>query len=319
MRERCKILYICSIIAFFFSTAPVPGQPEQTARGAGGGMSESTTESRGGFFPEETGINLVSVPAGSFMMGFEDAGENYDTVRKVTLDTFEMSATEVTNEQYCAYLNAALKSGDILETDSFVLGVSGEYGGSEYILLIGMFDQFNKCWIEYKKGKFSVMEGKNYWPVVYVTWYGAKAFAEYYGLDLPTEAEWEYAARGGKQFKYGTNNGVISTSNANYDGFLGHPVDTCSYPENPFGLKNMSGNVWEWCRDWYDEKYQKDRPEFNPEGAKFGSTRIIRGGSWYSLTTNCQTVFVASFEPVIRYHNLGFRVVRRSPKTEKQQ
>lgn len=319
MRERCKILYICSIIAFFFSTAPVAGQPEKTARDAGADIKEGTTESQVGLSLEELGINFVSVPAGSFMMGTEDAGENNDTVRKVTLDAFEMSATEVTNEQYCAYLNAALKSGDILATDSFVLGTSGEYGGREYILLSGVFDQYNKCWIKYKNGEFSVIEEKNYWPVVYVTWYGAKTFVDYYGLDLPTEAEWEYVARGGMQYKYGTNKGIISTSSVNYNKFVGHPVDAGSYPENPFGFKNMSGNVWEWCRDWYDKKHHESRPEYNPEGAKSGYTRVIRGGSWSSLPANCRTTFVTSFEPYIRYHNIGFRVVRRSQITKKQQ
>ena len=98
-------------------------------------------------------------------------------------------------------------------------------------------------------GVFFAVSGKEIWPVVYVTWYGAKAFALYYGMDLPTEAEWECACRGGKQYPYGTDDGTINDSKANYNENIGHPVAVGSYPSNPYGLYDMSGNVGEWCHD----------------------------------------------------------------------
>ncbi len=94
--------------------------------------------------------------------------------------------------------------------------------------------------------------GYENWLVAWVAWYGSKSFADYYGLDLPTEAEWEYASRGGKQYMYGTADGTISTSTVNYwDTGIKHPVAVGSYPKNPFGLYDMSGYLWEWCSDWY--------------------------------------------------------------------
>ena len=137
------------------------------------------------------GIPFVSIPGGTFRMG-DIQGRGYDNekpVHDVTLDGFEMSVYEITNAQYAVYLNAAKASNDIaIDTNSYyVSGVSGVHSGEYYY-------NFDSCCfnspIDYINDAFMVDQGKENHPAKYISWYGAKAFALYYGFDLPTEAEW---------------------------------------------------------------------------------------------------------------------------------
>lgn len=258
------------------------------------------------------GIKLISIPGGTFQMGDEkgDLGVRCRPVHSVTVSSFQMSEAEITNAQYCAYLNAAKASGDITATSSTVTGAKGTYSGQNYIYLSDAYDANNRCWITYSNNVFSVVPGHENWPVVLVTWYGSKAFAEYYGWDLAREAEWEYACRGGKQFEYGTGDGTINKDMANYyNNGPNHPVNVKSYPKNPFGLYDMSGNVWEWCSDWYGS--YSSSPAINPTGAQSGSYRVIRGGGWGGYDGNCRSATRDYLTPDIRYYFIGFRVVRR--------
>ena len=147
------------------------------------------------------------------------------------------------------------------------------------------------------------------WPATFVKWYGAHAFAAYYGVSLPTEAQWEYAAQGGQDLSYPTDDGTIDATKANYNEQNNHPdrghvVAVKSYPPNPYGLYDMAGNVWEWCADWYDPDFYTNSPDpdqdpFNnvlvigteepiespsftggPGQAYNGDTKVKRGGSW---------------------------------------
>ncbi|MCE5272646.1 SUMF1/EgtB/PvdO family nonheme iron enzyme [bacterium] len=219
-------------------------------------------------------MSLVSLPSGRVSMGGNLA----------TLSAFQMGRYEVTNAQYAAFLNVALADGEITATTSSVTGTKGAYIGQEYIYLCGMsyflyvLDNNNKCWISYNGTSFSVEPGKENMPVVYITWYGAKAFAMKYGFDLPTEAEWEYAARGGRQYEYGTDDGTISPEKANYNRNVGYPTKVGSYSANPFGLHDLSGNVAEWCNDWYGA--YNNQSQTDPTGPSSGSNRVVRGGSW---------------------------------------
>ncbi|MDP2984378.1 MAG: formylglycine-generating enzyme family protein [Candidatus Latescibacter sp.] len=256
------------------------------------------------------GITFVTIPGGTFQMGDEkgDLWSECRPVHMVTVSSFQMSEAEITNSQYCAYLNAAKASGDITTTSSIVTGAKGTYNGQIYMYLSDIFNSNNRCWITYSNNVFSVASGHENWPVVYVTWYGSKAFSEYYGWDLPREAEWEYACRGGKQYIYGTDDG--SKDKANYwNNGPNHPVNVKSYPKNPFGLYDMSGNVWEWCSDWYGS--YSASPTTNPIGAQTGTKHVLRGGSWIGNVSNCRSAIRLSYDPVSGDFVVGFRVVRR--------
>ena len=257
------------------------------------------------------GISFVTIPGGTFLMGdVEGVGfSNEKPVHTVTLAGFEMSTTEITNAGYAEYLIDAMKRGEITASTASVTGSSGEYTGVEYINLSGFHNADNKCWIQFVDDTFRVESGKDELPVVYVSWYGAKAFALHYGFDLPTEAEWEYAARSGKDYKYGTRDGTISIENANYGRNAGHPVDAGSYPENPFGLYDMCGNVWEWCSDRYGIYTGEDAN--NPSGAETGSLRVPRGGGWFVYERLCRSSVRSGDDPSLATYNLGFRAVRR--------
>ncbi len=257
------------------------------------------------------GITFVTIPGGSFMMG-DEVGDLWDgcrPVHKVTVSGFEMGATEVTNAQYAMYLNRALPKGEIEVKDGDVFGKSGQWPGERYLNIGYTYDAKNECWITYDGRSFTVAKGKENWPVIAVTWYGSKAFALHYGYDLPTEAEWEYAARGGKQFMYGTGDGTLSHRTANYDSVIGCPTPVGSYPVNPFGLYDMTGNVWEFCNDWYGA-YPAGSVT-NPTGPASGEVKTIRQGTWDNLAFKCRAAYRGRFKPNDGDYGLGFRVVRR--------
>jgi formylglycine-generating enzyme len=289
-------------------------------------LSDSTY-TRGNNKTDISGITFVSIPGGTFQIGDEvgDLPSHCRPVHAVILSGFKMSAYEITNSQYAKYLNEALGSGDIEIKDGIVWGKTGDCVGTVYLGIGNSHGSNNKCWITYSNNTFNVSAGKENWPVVFVTWCGAKAFAEYYGFDLPREAEWEYVCRGGKQYKYGTDDGTISDSKANYHGT--NPVDVGSYPANPYGLYDMSGNVWEWCNDWlgyyskesasnptgdyFDKLHEENKSAPNPNDDLIGLDRVIRGGSWYYVDNSCRSALRGYDYPYKRLQDVGFRVVRR--------
>jgi len=135
---------------------------------------------------------------------------------------------------------------------------------------------------------------------------------------LPTEAEWEYACRAGTTtpFHFGSE---LNGREANCSGrfpygtilrgrYLGRPSTVGSYAPNAFGLYDMHGNIWEWCRDWYDEDYYRSSPVDDPQGSSEAADRVVRGGSWRSPAGFCSATFRDWGEPEYRHYNLGFRV-----------
>lgn len=259
-------------------------------------------------------ITFVSIPGGTFQMGdVEGEGEERELpVHTVTLSLFEMSVYEITNAQYAKYLNDAAATEDILPDDWVIVGTSGGGCGWFYIGLASnaASDPENQTKITYVDGSFIVEPGYENRPVGKVTWYGAKAFAEYYGFDLPTEAEWEYACRGGNQYGYGTADGEITISAANYaENEILHSVNVGSYPANQFGLYDMSGNVEEWCNDWYGAYTVGEVTD--PAGPLTSHQRVIHGGSWYDGADTCRSSHRKKMPPMLSPPQAGFRVVRR--------
>lgn len=193
---------------------------------------------------------LVSIPAGSFMMGSPDTAPDRAPVHKVTLSAFKLGRTPVTVAMFQEFCKATSRK---------------------------MPDPPAWGWIPDH-------------PMVNVSWEEAKALADWAKLRLPTEAEWEYAAQGGEAapiFPWGdTYKDELSWSSVTEQRDRTAPVSRMEHVfVNAYGLSDMAGNVFQWCADWYDAKYYASSPEENPTGAATGTDKILRGASWYSYTT----------------------------------
>ena len=282
-----------------------------------GGTSEASLSVAGqsGTPKGPAGLVLVDVPGGTFQMGDHDGVGDDDEmpVHAVTLDTFRMSTYETTNAQYCQYLNAAMADGLIKVVNGVVFASSD--GGRTQPYCSTHSAAFDGA-IKYSEGWFAVPNVAGF-PLHHVSWYGAKAYCDYYGFRLPTEAEWEYAARGGYhdpycQYSWGGN--VVDCSKANFrcDAFTtwGDTSPVGYYgPQGAYGLCDMSGNVWEWCQDWYDSGYYSRSPVADPTGPPYGQDRVLRGGSCCEYPRYCRCSYRGGHSPDTRDRDIGFRIV----------
>ena len=151
-------------------------------------------------------------------------------------------------------------------------------------------------------------------PVVYVIWSEAQAYCQHYGLSLPTEAQWEWAARGAEGRLYPWGNEWDEQKCCNYanHGPQGKTYPVGSFPQGAAwcGALDLAGNVWQWCRDWYAADYYARAPGTDPPGPDAGDQRVERGGSWYGNAEGCRSTFRCPFDPTYRVSNLGFRCAR---------
>ncbi len=246
-------------------------------------------------------IDMVSINGGTFVMGCTSEQPKCDKdekpAHKVTLSHYSISRYEITNEQYCVFLNEENISSDGREGKTPLIHIGNSH-----------------CQINHKQGQFKPKPGKEKHPVVEVTWSGAQAFCKWAGGRLPTEAEWEYAARGGHK----SNQTIYSGAN-NVDSVAWYVKNSSDHSHkvgtkqpNELGLYDMSGNVWEWCYDWYDD-YPK-RQKKNPEGPRRGNSVVIRGGSWLYYGSFCRVSNRGSSGPSYAFNNYGFRLVIPSTK-----
>ena len=250
-------------------------------------------------------IKLLYITGGTYIMGSPESEMNRsadETQHSVTLNDFYLSEKAITNEQYSLFLN---------ENKVPANGRHRVEGFGEQLLV------FPHSWgVKYVNDKWQpTTSEKPDYPIVNVTWYGAKAYCDWINGRLPTEAEWEYACRAGSTTPFNTG-ANLTTSQANYDGnipygenekgvYLGQPQPVGNYPPNAWGLYEMHGNVWEWCSDWYG-KYTSDAVT-NPQGPSAGSHRVLNGGGWSSGAGYCRSASRYDVMPNLYGSFIGFR------------
>ncbi len=281
-----------------------------------------TKKSKGNFVvsdykaPKNIG-DKVNVKGGEFLFG-APKGFGWSSERpqhKVKLSPFAIDIYEVTNLQYSKFLNIALKNNSIKVVEGVV---------SDGNLLFKTKDANPFSEIEFFNNKFHVIEGRENFPVVFVTYYGAEKYAASHGERLPTEAEWEYAAswNGKKKYLYGTGNNKLTELEANFED-SGDPYENVrvikttpvGYYEvqSPSGCKDMSGNVWEWTSDYYLSNIHSklmDEIVENPLGAETGTMNVIKGGAWNTEGIVTSTTKRLGINPNTALINLGFRCVK---------
>lgn len=239
-------------------------------------------------------IPKIYVAGGSFNMGCSgeqelSCQENERPVHRVTVSSFRMSKYEITYKQFAKFLNV---KGNKVE------------GGVAWLNVTS-----NECAIKELDGKFIVSKVDENRPVNKVTWYGAKAFAKWVGGRLPSEAEWEYAARGGKKskgYKYAGSNDFNRVS-WHKDNAFPNSQNVGVKRSNELGLFDMSGNMFEWCNDW-STAYTNSAVK-NPKGSSTGTKKVVRGGGWYYDHIFCRVSNRLFYKPKRRYRYVGFRVV----------
>jgi formylglycine-generating enzyme required for sulfatase activity len=226
---------------------------------------------------EKPPVGMVFVEGGTFEMG-SNIHPDEKPLHSVTVSDFNISKTEVTFEQYDVFCDAT-----------------------------GIDKPDDEGW------------GRGDRPVINVSWHDAVAYCEWMSkatektYRLPTEAEWEYAARGGNKsqgYIYSGGNDLNAVGwYANNSGGKTHPV--AEKQSNELGLFDMSGNVWEWCSDWYDEGYYSGSPQTDTQGSNSGSSRVLRGGSWVGIIgiDQCRVADRGRAVPGSGYVNRGFRLV----------
>jgi formylglycine-generating enzyme len=311
-------------------TCCAPGRPEDSASAptATGAWERVSTGSTSGMRRLEGGPFVMGTDES---YGFADDGEG--PAHEVVLAPFYLDETTVTNEQFNAFVNA---TGYRTESERFGWSFVffGHLTNAEQAQAVRARVLGSEWWCRVEGASWRRPEGprshiKQRWshPVVQVSWHDAAAYARWAGKRLPTEAEWEYAARGGLsgcRYPWGHDlepdgrhrmnvwQGTFPTHNTRADGHDG-PAPARSYRANGHGLYQMTGNVWEWCWDWFDPLYYRQSPREHPTGPAAGERRVMRGGSYLCHASYCnryRTDARSSNTPDSATTNLGFRCVR---------
>jgi formylglycine-generating enzyme len=278
---------------------------------------------------------MVRLPGGTFRMGTEDGqgfpADGEGPVREVTLGAFLVDRCTVSNDEFARFVDA---TGHVTEAERF--GWSYVFVGflPAELRRVSPRPDVTPWWAGVSgadwrrpEGPGSSLDARGDHPVVHVSWHDAAAYAAWAGKRLPTEAEWEYAARGGldqRRYPWGDEltpggehrcniwQGHFPVKNTADDGYRGTaPVD--AFPPNGFGLHNAAGNVWEWCADWFSPTFHVDGPRADPTGPPTGDARVMRGGSYMCHDSYCNRYRVgarSSNTPDSSGGNVGFRCVR---------
>nr|WP_245645089.1 formylglycine-generating enzyme family protein [Peribacillus loiseleuriae] len=276
---------------------------------------------------------MIYLPGGEFLMGTDSIegfpADGEGPVRKIKLDPFYIDSCTVSNAQFEAFVkDTGYKTEAELYGWSFVFY---HFVSKETKKHVKQFVQQTPWWWAVEgaywrnpEGPDSMIEDRMDHPVVHVSWHDASAYCKWAGKRLPTEAEWEYAARGGleqKTYPWGDDltpngkhycniwQGEFPERNNGSDGYLSTaPVK--SFPPNGYGLYNVAGNVWEWCSDWFSATFQTYESHVNPKGPATGEAKVIRGGSYLCHKSYCNRYRVAarsSNTPDSTTSHMGFR------------
>ena len=239
---------------------------------------------------------MVFVPAGEFTMGDDSGGIGAKPAHHVSLDAYYIDKYEVTNAEYFSFWMTVGA-----ENSAFTPVSYGEH--------VGIGD-----WPE-------IAQEKPNYPVVGISWDAADAYAKWANKRLPTEAEWEKAARGTDERIWPWGNAFfVSIRGANvhanvwngkdgYDNVLA-PVGNYPTGASPYGVFDMGGNVWEWVADWFSESYYHRSPSRNPTGPEVGSRRVVRGGSWANGPQLARCMTRMGHHPAIGTSFIGFRLAK---------
>ncbi|WP_084510338.1 formylglycine-generating enzyme family protein [Nocardia lijiangensis] len=274
---------------------------------------------------------LVPLPGGTFLMGDESAwaypGDGEGPRHEVTVDPFAIDRYTVTNAAFAAFVDA---TG--YRTDAERYGWSFVFAGllpedappTRSVAGAPWWRQVEGAEWRRPSGPGSHIDDVLDHPVVHVSWDDAQAYCTWSGTRLPTEAEWEYAARAGSADPFPWGPDFEPDGQPRMNVFRGRfprtdpgahlgtlPVD--AFAPNDFGLHNVTGNVWEWCADWFSSDYYRHSPAQNPTGPATGAGRVMRGGSYLCHRSYCRRYRVSArqgSEPVSSTGNLGFRVAQ---------
>lgn len=244
---------------------------------------------------EENG--MVLIPGGEYSRGCDTGSEFEQPVRSIQISSFYIDATPVTNLQFRQFCDA---TG--YKTTAELLGNSWGFADGEY--------QFvnNLSWSSY-----ALRERENH-PVVQVSWNDALAFAQWAGKRLPTEAEWEYAARGNRESAFPWGDAIPDGTQSNFAKYPTEVPPTTAvrqFSANAFGLYDMVGNVWQWCADWYGPDYYRTGETIDPQGPKCGTHKVRRGGSWNVIQAfRLRNANRGAAEPEQAVPNVGFRCAK---------
>ena len=316
---------------------------------------------------------MVLIPGGEFEMGdsFDEATDDELPVHAVDLSPYYIDKCEVTNQQYAEALNWAWAQGGLITVIDGVVCKYDQGADCKYCSTIsaptGPPDYGDSSQIIWNGSTFSVVMGKEDLPVTLVSWYGAVAYSNWRsgmagkplcydlstwecnfgtGYRLPTEAEWENAARGGvpgHRFPW-SDADTIQHARANYYSFWeggtpSYPYDTSPtegfhpdfddgsdpytgqpytnpvdyFAPNDYGVYGIAGNVFEWCNDWYSSSYYSVSPGSDPTGAESGTRRSLRGGAWFTSARDCRCACRTSNQPETLIFAFGFRCAAGAP------
>ena len=274
---------------------------------------------------------LIELPGGSFVMGDESEwaypGDGEGPPHDVVLGPFAIDAHTVTNHAFAGFVDS---TGHITDAErygwSFVFGgfLPDEFPDTRGVVGAEWWRQVLGADWRHPEGPHSGIDDRDDHPVVHVSWTDARSYCAWSGTRLPTEAEWEYAARAGSRspFPWGDDlepggehrmnvfQGRFPNHNTLEDTYAGTaPVG--AFAPNGFGLFNVTGNVWEWCADWFDAGAYGSGSRHDPPGPADGTHRVTRGGSYLCHESYCRRYRVSArqgSEPASSTGNIGFRV-----------